>query len=172
MTVLDRNRGIGGMTTKNTDIAFNYDDRGSQEVKIAFDKNMAFLQKIKELQEQIDVLKAEAQVAESFNWDKAPVICEINSYRWHLGPEADEELNWADAKAWCQSVGGELPPRDILLQCFMNEDTKPLFKASWYWSSTEFDATYAWGQYFNSGTQYNYNKTLINYVRAVRKYPI
>jgi hypothetical protein len=27
------------MTTKNTDIAFNYDDRGTQEVKAAFDKN-------------------------------------------------------------------------------------------------------------------------------------
>ena len=131
---------------------------------------MTFLQKIKELQDQIDALKAEAQVAESFNWDKAPVICEINGYRWLLGPEADEELSWKDAIEWCKSVGGELPPRDILLQCYMNEDIKPVFQEYWHWSSTEFSATGAWGQSFTSGYQHNANfKANYGYVRAVRK---
>ena len=133
---------------------------------------MTFLQKIKELQDQIDALKAEAQVAESFDWENAPVICEINGYRWHLGPEADEELTWADAVMWCKSVGGELPPRDILLQAYLNEDIKPLFKNGWCWSGTEFTATSAWEQNFNSGDQDNYGKALSFYVRAVRKYPI
>ena len=130
---------------------------------------MTFLQKIKELQDQIDALKAEAQVAESFNWDKAPVICEINGYRWLLGPEADEELSWKDAIEWCKSVGGELPPRDILLQCYMNEDIKPVFQEYWYWSSTEFHATFAWAQAFYNGNQGNYYKTSNYAVRAVRK---
>ena len=133
---------------------------------------MTFLQKIKELQDQIDALKAEAQVAESFDWDKAPIICELNGYRWLLGQEADEEMNWNDAKDWCKSVGGELPPRDVLLQCCMNEDIKPLFKESWYWSSTEFNATTAWIQGFSNGNQANYRKTNDTYVRAVRKCPI
>ena len=133
---------------------------------------MTFLQKIKELQDQIDALKAEAQVAESFDWDKAPIICELNGYRWLLGQEADEEMNWNDAKDWCKSVGGELPPRDVLLQCCMNEDIKPLFKESWYWTSTEFNATTAWIQGFSNGNQANYRKTNGTYVRAVRKCPI
>ena len=134
---------------------------------------MTFLQKIKELQDQIDALKAEAQAAESFNWDKAPLICELNGYGWLLGPEADEEINWNGAIEWCQSVGGELPPRDILLQAYLNEDIKPLFKDGWYWSGTEFNATYAWKQYFFNGYQGNDNpKTNVNFVRAVRKYPI
>ena len=139
----------------------------------ALDSNkVSFLQKIKELQDQIDALKAEAQVAEIFNWDKAPVICEINGHRWLLGPEADGKMNWKDAIEWCQSVGGELPPREILLMAYLNEDIKPLFKKSWYWSSTEFGAALAWRQAFYDGGQSDSDKTTINYVRAVRKYPI
>ena len=135
---------------------------------------MTIQQKIIELQDQIDALKAEAQVPvpERFDWENAPVICELNGYGWLLGQEADEELNWADAKAWCQSVGGELPPRDILLQCYMNEDIKLLFRKDWYWSGTEFLATGAWKQNFGNGNQASTYIAYNIYVRAVRKYPI
>ena len=131
---------------------------------------MTIQQKIIELQDQIDALKVEA--AKSFDWKSAPIICEINGFRWVLGFEADEEMKLADAKAWCQSVGGELPPRDILLQCYMNEDIKLLFRKDWYWSGTEFDATYAWLQHFDFGGQNYGTKAGTTYVRAVRKYPI
>ena len=131
---------------------------------------MTIQQKIIELQDQIDALKVEA--AKSFDWKSAPIICELNGFRWVLGFEADEEMKWADAKEWCQSVGGELPPRDILLQCYMNEDIKLLFRKDWYWSGTEFNATNAWLQDFSNGDQTNFNKTNYTYVRAVRKYPI
>lgn len=114
--------------------------------------------------------KYEPEAAQaSFNWDKAPVICELNGYRWHLGQETYEELNWNDAIEWCQSVGGGLPPRDILLQCYMNEDIKSLFKTEWYWSSTEFDTSDAWVQYFFNGNQDTYTKTNKTCVRAVKK---
>jgi len=131
---------------------------------------MTIQQKIKDLESQIEALKAKKHVA--YDWNKAPVICELNGYRWLLGPKADDELNWQSAKDWCKSVGGELPPRDILLQCYMNEDIKPLFKASWYWSSTEFGAADAWLQYFGNGDQDTNGKTNYFYVRAVRKCPI
>jgi hypothetical protein len=126
-------------------------------------------QKIKELQSQIDALKTQ-ELQQIFNWEEAPVICELNGYRWQLGPEADDELNWQDARDWCQSVGGELPPREVLLMAYTNEETRPLFKAGcWYWSSTEFSATYAWTQTFSNGNQLQYTKTATNYVKAVRK---
>jgi hypothetical protein len=130
---------------------------------------MTIQQKIKELQAQIEALKA--QNLTNFNWNEAPIICELNGYRWHLGPEADEEINWQDAKAWCELVGGELPPRDILLQCYLNEDIKSGFKKEFYWSSTEFSAPTAWGQHFLNGYQTNYvkNNYYYYYVRAVRK---
>ena len=131
---------------------------------------MTIQQKIQELQDQIDALKVEA--AKSFDWKNEPIICELNGYRWFLGTEADEEMSWNDAKDWCESVGGELPPRDILLQAYLNEDINPLFKKSWYWSSTEFYAAYAWFQYVGTGYQGYGNKADNTYVRAVRKYPI
>lgn len=144
----------------------------------ALDSNkVSSLQKIRELQDQIDMLKAEIETEqESFNWDEAPVICELNGYRWLLGKEADDELDWQDAKDWCEAVGGELPTREVLLMAYLNEDIKPLFKEFWHWSSTEFNATGAWRQTFTNGNQtftngnqtYG-NKTSNYYVRAVRK---
>ena len=43
------------------------------------------------------------------------------------------------------------------------------FSASWYWSSTEFNATGAWVQTFGTGYQDNGGKTTNTCVRAVRK---
>ena len=117
-----------------------------------------------------EIKKKYEAAQKTFDWDNAPVICELNGYRWHLGTEADKAMSWNDAKDWCESVGGELPPRDVLLQAYLNEDIKPLFKAEWYWSSTEFNATNAWEQTFNSGAQYgNDIKANYDYVRAVKK---
>jgi hypothetical protein len=44
------------------------------------------------------------------------------------------------------------------------------FAADWYWSSTEFDGSNAWGQYFSDGDQYDNDKTDFGYVRAVRAF--
>ena len=103
------------------------------------------------------------------DWDKASIICTLNGYRWYLGPEAEQEMNWYDAKEWCQSNDGELPPRNILLECYMNEDINPLFKTESYWSSTALFDSSAWYQFFDLGNQNSYiHKTTNCYVRAVR----
>jgi hypothetical protein len=130
---------------------------------------MSIQQKIKDLENQIEALKAQEQ---SFNWNDVQVICELNGYRWLLGPETDEEINWQDANAFCQSVGGGLPPREVLLMCYLNGKIKPMFKAQWYWSSTELDATFAFLQTFNDGDQSYGGKTNCYYVRAVKKVKI
>ena len=129
------------------------------------------LKKASDLVDEIQELLAQPEQTEqaSFNWDGAPVICELNGYRYYLGPDADKELNWADAKAWCESVGGELPPRDILLQAYLNEDIKPLFKESWYWSSTDDYTTTDWIQDFSGGNQDTNGKNSTNYVRTVKR---
>jgi hypothetical protein len=44
-----------------------------------------------------------------------------------------------------------------------------VFAANYYWSSTEYTASYAWFQPFSGGNQTNYLKTSGYYVRAVRK---
>ena len=81
-------------------------------------------------------------------------------------------MNWAEAKARCESVGGELPPRDVLLQAYLNEDIKTIFQKDWYWSGTEFDARGAWDQGFGNGYQGSSTKTSSEYVRAVKKVKI
>jgi len=119
-----------------------------------------------------DKLAGETKEEQSFNWNDTPIICEINGYRWYLGQEADEEMNWCEAVEWCKSVGGELPPREVLLMCYINEDIKPSFKTSWYWSSAEFHATSAWEQAFTNGDQRTNYKNSNYSVRAVKKVKI
>ena len=130
---------------------------------------------IKEIQDQINKLQVSLDTFKgqlSFDWDNVPTIAEINGSRWILGPEAPEELNWDDAVAWCKAVGGELPPRELLLMAYMNEEIRDLFTATNYWSSTELTASVAWGQNFNIGGQNYTSKTFTYYVRAVRRLDI
>ena len=143
------------------------------------------LEKFEELKKQVQELSFQQDLnkeqllaiingafKEIFNWENSLVICELNGYRWHLGTEADKEMSWNDAKAWCESVGGELPPRDILLQAYLNEDIKTIFQKNWYWSGTEFNTQGAWRQLFGTGYQDYSFKTGTCYVRAVKKVKI
>ena len=95
-------------------------------------------------------------------------ICELNGYRYYLGPEAPNVMNWDEAKKWCEDQGFELPSREVLLQCYCK--LKDKFNINgWYWSSDEFGATYAWVQSFSYCAQDFSGKGLNYIVRAVRK---
>ena len=104
-----------------------------------------------------------------YNWGTAPVICTLNGYKWLLCQEAPGRIKWKDAIDWCKVQGGELPPREVLLMCYLNDEIRPLFKESWHWSSTEFNTTYAWAQHFSDGNQDGGSKDGTHSVRAVRK---
>ena len=99
---------------------------------------------ISALQEQLNELKKDDGI-----WANAPSITTIDGFKWFLGPKAPEQLNWYDAVEWCRYVGGELPPREVLLMCYLNEEIKKEFTETNYWSSTEFSDTCAWIQYFS-----------------------
>jgi hypothetical protein len=99
-----------------------------------------------------------------FNWDNAPVICELNGTRWLLGPEAEDTMDWEDAKEWCEAQGGVLPPRDILLHAYLNQETRGDFANAYYWSSSELGSNVAWSQ----GNDYkNYPDFRVRAVRAI-----
>jgi hypothetical protein len=72
-------------------------------------------------------------------------------YTLEVLEEAPKKMNWQDAKAWAESIGGTLPTRREQALCFAN--TPELFEKNWYWSSTQYaaDAAFAWCQYFSSG---------------------
>ena len=107
-----------------------------------------------------------------YNWDNAPTICELDGYRWVLGPEAeDREMNWKDATEWCESVGGVLPTRDMLLIAYMNKDIRDSFMLDEYWSSSSYVSTCAWFQGFVLGYQdydVNDNTYLVRAVKAIK----
>jgi hypothetical protein len=44
------------------------------------------------------------------------------------------------------------------------------FTNYYYWSSSQYNATAAWYQYFASGLQINYAKNYLYHVRAVRAF--
>jgi hypothetical protein len=68
-----------------------------------------------------------------------------------------------------------LPSKDELNLLYTNRYTigSSLINDHYYWSSSESGADFAWGQFFNGGTQGQYSKTLSIYdfhVRAVRSF--
>ena len=66
-----------------------------------------------------------------------------------------------------------LPSKDELNKLFLNRLAIGGFAALYsYWSSSEYDAFFAWSQSFYNGVQYYYYKddTFYNRVRAVRAF--
>lgn len=95
-------------------------------------------------------------------------ICTLNGTKWVLGDEATEPMTWSDAKDWCESMGQQLPPREVLMMAYINPKTRSKFADTTYWSSSEGGSNYAWYQNFSSGLQSYYYKVSALPVRAVR----
>ena len=89
----------------------------------------------------------------SMDWNSAKTACDeliLNGYSdWHL--PSKEELN-------------------ALYVILKQRGALGGFAARYYWSSTEFDFSLAWLQYFANGYQYSNGKYDSNYVRAVRAF--
>jgi hypothetical protein len=82
----------------------------------------------------------------------------------YWGETAEEELDWEEAKDWCEEQGGRLPTKIELLQAYEEVDG---FIASLYWSATEANANTAYNVYFSNCTTYYANKTNAFNVRCV-----
>ena len=63
-----------------------------------------------------------------------------------------------------------LPSKDELNKLYINKTAMGGFASAGYWSSSEYDASDAWYQFFSSGGQYTYGKLYSRYVRAVRAF--
>ena len=102
---------------------------------------MNIKQEIKDLQQRLSVLESQLLDEPEYDWDNSPIITTIDGFEYRLGPHADKVMTWDDAVKWCQSVGGELPSREVLLMCYLNADIKPKFAANCYAASDEFSCT-------------------------------
>lgn len=81
----------------------------------------------------------------------------------------DVEKNWADAKAWAASIGGELPTRTEALLLFHTRRAE--FQRTWYWTSQQraYAPSYAWFQNFSWGGQGSADLSYECRARAVRR---
>lgn len=84
----------------------------------------------------------------------------------------DFEGNWKAAIAWAKEQGGELPTR--LEQSLLWAELKDQFIRDWYWSCEPYasDASYAWVQAFDYGSQDYSHVDIGTRARAVRRIPI
>lgn len=84
----------------------------------------------------------------------------------------DVQKNWADAKAWAASIGGELPTRTEALLLFHTQRAE--FERTWYWTSQQHAGapSCAWDQGFDWGYQYGNDLSWERRARAVRRVPV
>lgn len=84
----------------------------------------------------------------------------------------EEKMTWEKAKAKCYRLGKgwRLPTKNELNVMYKNKDRIGGFANDYYWSSTEYGSSHAWGQNVNAGYQLNYLKNVASYVRAIRAF--
>jgi hypothetical protein len=84
------------------------------------------------------------------------------------GPEAPRPMSWQEATEWSESLGDgwRLPTIGELRIAY--EQNVEGFASSSYWSSSEYNSSTAWLQYFLTGLQYYDYKYYNLRVRACR----
>jgi hypothetical protein len=79
--------------------------------------------------------------------------------------------NWFDANKYCQElgVGWRLPTKNELEILYKNKDSIKGFSNSGYWSFTEDNSDFAWGQGFSDGKQAIVKKEVCLNIRPVKE---
>jgi hypothetical protein len=92
---------------------------------------------------------------------------------WVVAPQSLwKECDWSEGVAYCQSVGYEMPSRDILQTLYDCRDNVYTLPTAFVWSSTEHGSDNAWYLYFGyRNWSYDF-KSLSCWVLPVRKVPI
>ena len=81
--------------------------------------------------------------------------------------DAEKEMDWDSAKAYCENKGMRLPDINELfllfalrndINAFLVDNGGEAFKEDWYWSGTEYNRNSARNVYFGTGIANNYSK--------------
>lgn len=86
-----------------------------------------------------------------------------------------DTLNYAALRCWNYKGAGYkdwfLPSKDELNELYLHQNVVGGFnQAVIYWSSSEYDISRGWAQYFSNGNQFNIEKHYTSCVRAVRAF--
>jgi hypothetical protein len=89
-----------------------------------------------------------------------------------LLPDHAEDISWKKAMEWAEKLEAQLPTRPVAALLYAN--AKKLLIQRWHWTCEEyeFDASYAWGCYFDNGGQNGSHKSYEGAAVAVRLIPI
>jgi len=93
----------------------------------------------------------------------------IGQYNWGQANDQLKLLNSLNYKGYSD---WRLPTKDELNVLYLNKDFVGGFSTYLYWSSSEYNADYAWYQNFTNGGQNYGSKLNYGYVRCVRSLTI
>lgn len=132
----------------------------------------ALIQKFKAEQPavlQIDSAEIHLQQGERYAGTVLNADGTIKHHLVLMAPRPDCSLNWDDAMAWAQKVGGSLP--DHQEQALLFANCKPHLDDVWHWSfqQHETNASYAWYCNARNGHQYYFHKSAEGAAVAVRR---
>lgn len=88
-----------------------------------------------------------------------------------LNAATDKDMDWKDAKAWAESVGGRLPTRFESSLLYASLQDK-MDKERAHWTSSQFSSLSAWFQTFSLGYQDTTSKDDTLRARAVSRFPL
>ena len=92
-------------------------------------------------------------------------------FNFEIHPDELGKMTWDEAVEKVKELGdGWRLPTITELKLIWDSEHKDLFKKEWYWSSSEYNCSYAWGFYFGSDGASLYDKNFDFYVRAVRDF--
>lgn len=92
--------------------------------------------------------------------------------------DAEKQMNWDEANAYCKNKGMKLPENDLLMliyalrkdiNSFLVENGGEAFKEDWYWSGTEY-GRYARYVSFDNGNASYHSKSHGTVVRPVAEH--
>ena len=122
-------------------------------------------EKIKQLEKRIEALEGKVLIETPMTQEVKQVI-PAKTLIW--GKTSEKEMDWEDAKKWCEEQGGRMPTRVELIEAF---DSKVGgFVSGYYWSSTAYEsgAGGVWFVSFSDGYVDGGGMDGSDFVRCVR----
>lgn len=109
---------------------------------------------------------------------KGIAVIEDDNHAFLVLPKDIKEVDWWDGKRKCEEQFAQMPNlrqleaihknKEVLNKAFIAAGGEALDDEAYYWSSTEYDYTYAWTLRMSDGSRdYGYKYNLSTYVRPV-----
>ena len=163
-TTVDTSAGVARLATKSCDSAVWYCGAGYDNVIASGLGDGSY----------VLVAKVDIGSPTTKQWKTTQTSCDRPQCSTDGGQDgdnlkADNTLSFTaySARDACKAIGGRLPTKAELSAIYTNKALFGTFQSSYYWSASEYNATYAWDVRFSDGYVPSYSKDSAYYVRCV-----